>query len=113
MKTLKQTVTGVKTGDIFYTSWGYEQTNVDFYQVTEIKSNHFVIVKELKQEVLSTGDMQGKTRGLKDQFFNDKEFRVKINLPSWSKEPIFKEPEFKHYNAYLWNGSPKYTSSYY
>lgn len=25
-----------KVGDIFYDSWGYDQTNVDFFQVTEI-----------------------------------------------------------------------------
>ena len=24
---------GVKVGDVFYDSWGYEQTNIDFYQV--------------------------------------------------------------------------------
>lgn len=27
---------GVKVGDVFYTSWGYDQTNVDFYQVIAI-----------------------------------------------------------------------------
>ncbi len=26
---------GVKVGDIFVESWGYDQTNVDFYQVTK------------------------------------------------------------------------------
>lgn len=27
---------GVKVGDIFYNSWGYDQTNIDFYKVTRI-----------------------------------------------------------------------------
>ena len=27
--------TEVKAGDIIYTSWGYEQTNIDFYMVTK------------------------------------------------------------------------------
>lgn len=26
-------IDGYKVGDIFYTSWGYEQTNIEFYQV--------------------------------------------------------------------------------
>ena len=26
----------LKVGDIIYTSWGYEQTNIDFYQVTKL-----------------------------------------------------------------------------
>ena len=31
-----QNKAGVKVGDVFYTSWGYDQTNVDFYQVIAI-----------------------------------------------------------------------------
>lgn len=31
-----QNKAGVKVGDVFYTSWGYDQTNVDFYQVVAI-----------------------------------------------------------------------------
>ena len=27
---------GVKVGDLFYSSWGYEQTNNDFFQVIEL-----------------------------------------------------------------------------
>lgn len=27
---------GIKVGDIFVSSWGYEQTNVDFYQVVKL-----------------------------------------------------------------------------
>ena len=29
---------GVKIGDIFYTRWGYDQTDVDYYQVTAISA---------------------------------------------------------------------------
>lgn len=28
----------LKIGDVFYTSWGYDQTNVDFYELISIKS---------------------------------------------------------------------------
>jgi hypothetical protein len=31
-----ETATAVKAGDIFYTSWGYDQTNVDFYLAIEV-----------------------------------------------------------------------------
>lgn len=31
--TVSPTEVGVKVGDFFYTSWGYDQTNVDFYKV--------------------------------------------------------------------------------
>jgi hypothetical protein len=33
----------VKVGDIFYCSWGYDQTNIDFYQVTQVKGKNVVI----------------------------------------------------------------------
>ncbi len=28
----------LKAGDILYSSWGYEQTNIDFFQVVDVKS---------------------------------------------------------------------------
>jgi hypothetical protein len=30
-------------GDCVYTSWGYDQTNVDFYQITEVKARSVVV----------------------------------------------------------------------
>lgn len=38
---------GVKLGDLFYSSWGYEQTNVDFFQVIEIVGSSSVRVREV------------------------------------------------------------------
>ena len=37
---------GIKLGDLFYSSWGYEQTNVDFFQVIEIVGSSSVRVRE-------------------------------------------------------------------
>lgn len=40
-------VAGVKVGDFFYSSWGYDQTNVDFYKVVEVtKSGKSVKVQK-------------------------------------------------------------------
>lgn len=33
-----------KIGDIFYSSWGYEQTNIDFYMVTKVHNSMVDIV---------------------------------------------------------------------
>lgn len=38
---------GVRVGDIFYASWGYEQTNVDFFQVVALVGNSSVRVREV------------------------------------------------------------------
>lgn len=38
---------GVQVGDIFSASWGYEQTNVDFFQVVELVGEISVRVREV------------------------------------------------------------------
>lgn len=46
-------------GDILSASWGYEQTNVDFYEVTEIAGQHVVICK-IGVDSQDTGWAQGR-----------------------------------------------------
>ena len=55
---------GYDAGDVLYSSWGYDQTNVDFYIVLDrkatAKGNHMLIVAELSATTIDTGPMQGK-----------------------------------------------------
>lgn len=59
-------------GQIYYDSWGYEQTNVDFYQVIEVKEKSIVIC-EIAGEMVSdetraiTSD-SGRIKPIKDKF---------------------------------------------
>lgn len=39
----------LKVGDVLYTSWGYDQTNVEFFEVVGVRSS-VVDIRELKQE---------------------------------------------------------------
>ena len=48
----------VKVGDIFVCSWGYDQTNIDYYKVLAVK-NKSVIIAEVSQTRNYTGNMQG------------------------------------------------------
>ena len=57
----------LEIGTILYTSWGYEQTNVDFYQVIE-KSRAYCVIRELKQAYDATGSMQGYVVPLPNEF---------------------------------------------
>lgn len=61
----------LEVGDIVYTSWGYEQTNVDFYQVVRVVSAKTVEVRQVAQQTTETGFMSGDTVPLKDQFCKD------------------------------------------
>lgn len=38
---------GVEVGNIFRSSWGYEQTNIDYYQVTKLVGRTMVEVREI------------------------------------------------------------------
>lgn len=48
--TEKKNKYGVKVGDIFSMSWGYEQTNVDFFQVVELVGESSVKIREVYPE---------------------------------------------------------------
>lgn len=38
---------GVKVGDLFYSSWGYDQTNIDFFQVIKLCGDSSVRVRQV------------------------------------------------------------------
>lgn len=105
----KNFVHSAKVGSIFYTSWGYEQTNVEFYQVVKLVGKSTVIIKQI-----SSHQVEG-TEGFDscevmpniDCFLEPQnEIRKKVNFGNYIK--------FKGFNdAYLWNGKPKYKSWYY
>lgn len=44
---------GVKVGDLFYCSWGYEQTNVDFFQVIALVGESSVRIREVAPKRIS------------------------------------------------------------
>jgi len=48
----------VNIGDIYFTSWGYDQTNIDYYKVTSVK-NKTVNLVSIGQTRNYTGPMQG------------------------------------------------------
>lgn len=60
----------LKPGDVLHTSWGYEQTNVEFFQVLVVKGQR-VTVREIAQEVTETGYMSGHTRPVRGEFVGE------------------------------------------
>ena len=49
----------VKVGDLFYSSWGYEQTNVNFFQVVALVGKKSVRIREVHPEVLEENAVCG------------------------------------------------------
>lgn len=52
-------VNPLKVGEILYTSWGYDQTNVEFFAVTRV-SGRRVWVREIASDGEQTGFMSGR-----------------------------------------------------
>lgn len=51
----------VEIGTVFAASWGYEQTNVDFYEVVQLVGKNTVVIRKVAQETREDGVMQGQT----------------------------------------------------
>ncbi len=62
-------------GDLFYSSWGYEQTNIDFYQVTTVK-NKKVGLTPIAGKAEYTQTMAGETRPVPGKFIGPEKFHL-------------------------------------
>ena len=58
-KAEKKNVFGVKIGDVFSASWGYEQTNNDFFQVIALVGEKSVRVREVNPPIISRDPVSG------------------------------------------------------
>jgi hypothetical protein len=85
-----QNIHGVHVGDIFYTTWGYEQTNVEFFQVVELKGKQTAIIREIHAEITRhTAYMSGEKRPLRDNWASDKMHTVRTRLCKyWQGNPV-------------------------
>ena len=55
-----ETGSGLQVGDVLSATWGYEQTNYNYYEVTKIIGKSMVEIREIKQMIEETEWMQGK-----------------------------------------------------
>lgn len=69
----------LEVGTILHNSWGYDQTNCDYYQVVA-KSGKTVQLREIAGEQVegSEGFMSCRLRPVKDRFINDKVITKRI-----------------------------------
>lgn len=58
----------LEIGSILEASWGYEQTNVNFYEVTEVVSPKTVVVREIAVKTIPTINMGGTKTPLTGEF---------------------------------------------
>jgi len=94
-------------GDIVYNSWGYEQTNIEFYQVIAVLPKK-IRIQEIRQTLTeATGAMSGSVIANKNDFLNVEPFDLIVR----PKGELASPKSFYYFKK--WDGKPKYKSWYY
>lgn len=74
---------GFEVGQIVYDSWGYEQTNIDFYQIIAIKKQTVTLREVSGEMVKHTGHDAGRVKPLIDKFEGENfEKRIQFSVNS-------------------------------
>ncbi|MFJ3465736.1 hypothetical protein [Achromobacter spanius] len=60
-----------EVGDVLRCTWGYEQTNQDYYQVVKLVGKQTIEIREIESLVENTGDMSGEAVPKVDAFVGD------------------------------------------
>jgi hypothetical protein len=96
----------LKVGDILYSSWGYDQTNVDFWQVVAVRGRA-VDIREIAGKMTEDdgGHMSGRCVAVKDAFKGD---IIKGKRPRHDNSVPWKS----YADMYLWDGRSMYVSWY-
>ena len=91
----------VKVGEFFVSSWGYDQTNVNFYQVIEAKGT-MVVVREVSTKIVGSTQTENQVVPNKNDFIDGK-MRKKVNMSYDSPSIKIDSSE----TGRLWDGKPK------
>jgi hypothetical protein len=93
----KENIEKCQPGDIYMTYWGYEQTNVSFFQVISKPSPSSVIVQQVNQKIEETGYMSGKTTPIYNGFKGEpKRCTFNRNGTQISNIDEYSHPGFKY-----------------
>lgn len=99
---------GIQVGDLFYSSWGYDQTNVDFYQATAV-SGKAIVLREVENKVISHSSGSEKVVAVPNKFIGDA--MKKIPSMGHDNEPLIRLNSFS--SARKWDGKPQYQTDAY
>lgn len=99
-----------KVGDIIVNTWGWEQTNVDFYQVVKVGNRTIEIHAIAGKMVDGSGQsyaMSCDMLPLKDQFLTEgKAYNLRVKAHGYLSNPA------SYYYMHKWDGRPMYCSWY-
>lgn len=107
MSTLVATGHGVPVGAVFVHSWGYDQTNIDFYEVVGVTAKA-VKIRPVKQTTEYLGSGQDKTVPVEgDDRFKGEPVTKFVKFWKYDGEngPVLRINDYTAH-ASLWDGAP-------
>ena len=81
----------VQVGDIFVAHWGYDQTNVDYYECIAVRGQRQIVIREIAAERRETQSMQGECVPKPGRFIGDEQIKTVMTC---GDEPRIKIYEF-------------------
>jgi hypothetical protein len=96
----------VKSGDVFCHSWGYEQTNIDFYEVVKV-SGQMLELRQTMQETIEHLQCGGVVVPRKGEYYGDKSLKKRINFHKGT--PYISMP---YGWCPIWEGRPESFTNY-
>lgn len=108
----KITVNPAKVGDILVSSWGYDQTNIDYYQVTEVVSRTMVKIREIgysKQDGTSWGSY---VVAPAKNCFRGEAMKKKVKKNIYKGGGAYLITIASYADAWLWDGSDSIMTNY-
>lgn len=96
---------GFKVGDVVSYSWGYDQTNVDFFEVVAVTAKT-VTVREVKKATTENGFMCGSTVPVPGAYVGEPKRKRVCGTP---EEPRL---SMDYGTARKWDGKPERCSWY-
>lgn len=95
----------LKVGAVIYNSWGYDQTNIDFYEVVAVSANYVSLRELCDSEVAANSSMSGRKIALPGQFASEEITRHRVYVHNGAASV-----NFKHGAGSVWDGRPMYYS---
>lgn len=99
---------GLQEGDFLAASWGYNQTNVDYYQVIKVVTGKTVILRNVDNKIVRSSGSSDYVVPIKNQWARgSKNLKKRVDINGYAKIDSSR-------SAKKWDGKPMYqTSSYY
>lgn len=113
MTTTASVTSTPQVGDVLVCSWGYDQTNVDFYKVLRVMAKSVAIVRIAAKVTESTGYMCGKSVPHEPHTIaagRGRDSMTKRVSPCSTYGYSVKISDYA--TAFKWDGEPEYTSWY-